>query len=76
MRRESLKTAVHLAKTLERRGMWQLLGCMDGGWPETMQAISRIREALPPTRMRSYTASELIDELYRVDPVSRRYVER
>lgn len=47
--------APHVARALNG-----LIGCPEGGWAETNQAISRLIEVLPPRQERTYTANDLI----------------
>lgn len=46
-------------------------GCPIGDWPETRQALARLRDDLPDRDRRDYTLHELVEALYRVDCAGR-----
>lgn len=46
-------------------------GCPAGGWAVTLQARSRLADALPPRSERSYTLTELVDACYVLDHADR-----
>ena len=64
-RKETLRQAVHLARSGRRAVRCGLTGCPVGGWPETAQAMRRLADELP--RERRYTVAQLVDALYCVD---------
>lgn len=50
-----------------------LVGCPEGGWPETEQAKRRLVDALPFRTDRNYSASDLIESALVIDRTTRRY---
>lgn len=77
-RKQSLAQAIRLVRS--GRGLHGvtrcgLAGCPVGGWPETVQAISRMDDELPFRAERSYTVYDLIEALYEEDHTGR-YVYR
>lgn len=67
--RETLKQRLAI---IRRDGLvCGLGGCPVGGWPETQQALARLRDDIPARDQRNYLLSELVDALYRVDSAGR-----
>ena len=68
MAKQSLKQAVHLAKTGKSKALATAARCLhglpEGGWPQTQQARLDILEYLPLRDMRSYTITEFIGATY------------
>jgi len=58
MKKQTIKQAL-VAKGIVR-ALNGLVGCPVGGWPETAQARSVLRDELPARRDRDYTREELI----------------
>jgi hypothetical protein len=44
-----------------RRALGGLIGCPCGGWPETLQALRQLSDALPYREMRDYTLVDILD---------------
>ena len=53
------------------RALNQLVGCPDGGWPETKQAIRALAEALPALAERRYSVYDVIDAALCLDHADR-----
>ena len=69
LRRESLRRRLSI---IRRDGLaCGLDGLPAGGWPETQQALARLREDLPHTDLRSYLVRDLVAALYTVDHAGR-----
>ena len=65
-----------LKKRLQKGGIpLFLLGCPEGGWPETAQARREILDALPARTARAYSVQNYIDAVYSIDGAGR-YVLR
>jgi len=72
--RQTLKQAVKLTNrpgTDMARAACALDGCPVGGWPETNQAMQRIREYLPGRIDRNYSLGSFIEAVYYVDSLDR-----
>jgi len=76
---QTLKQAIHLARTGQDRSLARaahyLDGCPEGGWGETDQAVRQIQDELPLRGERSYTLREFIEAAYSLDH-ARRYRTR
>ena len=68
-KKETLQTCVRKFRSGERRAC--LDGCPVGGWGETAQARSRMREELPPRDERDYVLSDVVEALYTIDHADR-----
>lgn len=68
--RQTLKKAIALTNipaTDMARAACVLDGCPVGGWPETNQAMQRIREYLPQRSDRNYSLGSFVEAVYCVD---------
>jgi hypothetical protein len=70
-RRIGLKRWLSKEKNRESVRSCGLVGCPEGGWGETQQAMRRIQEELPFRDERLFTVREVIDALYLVDKSDR-----
>ena len=54
-----------------RRALNGLVGCAEGGWGDTQQALRHLADALPIRQLRSYTRAELVSAALIVDAAGR-----
>lgn len=74
MRRQNIQTAIREARTPGtdiHRAFNGVCGCPAGGWAETQQALSRLVDALPLRRHRSYTVDDIVDAVLELDHADR-----
>lgn len=67
--RQTLAFAVRVPSI--RRALSGLVGCPQGGWGETVQAIDRIEAAIPLRENRDYTLTQLISHALTIDSAER-----